>query len=167
MGTLAACTLLRADQGAAASRPRGAYQSTYPQDSSRVVQVRRFDIPPGNLDSVLKTFESVTGFRIVLANEAIGNLESPGVSGTFTTDQALQRLLTGTGVAYRITGPDTITLELRGPSAAVEVTAIEPVVTVSSPKYTGPAPDRTPDHHRYSPGRHRGTGRHYAARRAA
>ena len=138
MGTLAACTVLRPEGSAAAPKPRGAYQSTHPQDSSRVVQVSRFDIPAGTLDSALKTFESVTGFRIVLANEGIGNLASPGVSGTFTTDQALQRLLTGTGVAYRITAPDTITLELRGPSGAVEVTAINPVVTVSSPKYTGP-----------------------------
>ena len=138
MGTLAACTVLRTEESAAAPKPRGAYQTTYPQDSSRVVQVRRFDIPAGTLDSALKTFESVTGFRIVLTNEGIGNLASPGVSGTFTTDQALQRLLTGTGVAYRITAPDTITLELRGPSGAVEVTATAPVVTVSSPKYTGP-----------------------------
>jgi catecholate siderophore receptor len=130
---------LRAEENAAANpKPRGAYQATYPQDSPLVVQVRRFDIQPGTLDSVLSAFATATGFRIVLVNEGIGNLASPGVSGTLTTDQALQRLLTGTGVTYRITAPDTITLELRGPSGSVEVTAIEPVVTLSSPKYTGP-----------------------------
>ena len=61
--------------------------------------VRRFDIPAAPLDVVLERFRVVTGLRVRVADPAIGTLQSPGVAGLFTAEQALKQLLTGTASA--------------------------------------------------------------------
>ena len=100
---------------------------------------RRFDIPPGPLDAVLSAFQSVTGWRALVPIDAIRSISSPGVSGVYTVEQALKQLLAGTGVTYRLTAPETVTLEVPGPSESVEVT--ERATQLSSPKYTEPLRD--------------------------
>lgn len=100
---------------------------------------RRFDIPPGYLDKVLNSFKSVTGLQVVIPEQEISNILSPGVSGVYTTDQALKQLLAGTGVGYKFTAPDTVTLEILGPASSVVV--MGRVSPLSSPKYTEPLRD--------------------------
>ena len=58
--------------------------------------VTRFDIPPGPLAMVIAAFEKVTGYTVTLADPALGEIASPGVSGVTTVDQALAQILTGT-----------------------------------------------------------------------
>jgi catecholate siderophore receptor len=99
----------------------------------------RFDIPPGLLDAVLGTFETVTGFRVTL-NPEIGRIQSPGVSGVFTVEQALKQILAGTRVSYRFTGPQVIALEVSGPADTVDVTAGLPSI-IASPKFSEPLLD--------------------------
>lgn len=102
--------------------------------------VRRFDIPPGALGDVLASFQKLTGVRVSFADDKIGTLPSPGVSGVFTVEQALRQLLAGTGVAHRFADAETVTLELRGVSETVEVHEAA-AGDISSPKYTGPLRD--------------------------
>jgi catecholate siderophore receptor len=101
---------------------------------------RRFEIPPGPLGTVLDAFERETGVKVSVSNGAIRYLNSPGVSGVLTIDQALQQLLAGTGVSYRFTGALSVMLDLHALSESVEVTG-RTVPTVSSPKYTEPLRD--------------------------
>jgi catecholate siderophore receptor len=101
--------------------------------------VRRFDIAAGPLDAVLASFKQATGLRLRVADEVIGSLQSPGVAGLFTVEQALAQLLAGTGVNYRFTDGDAVRLELAGTSEFVEV-AGRPR-SVASPKYTEPLRD--------------------------
>ena len=61
--------------------------------------MRRFDIPAGPLEGVLERFRLVTGLRVRVADPVIGTLQSPGVVGLFTAEQALTQLLTGTASA--------------------------------------------------------------------
>ncbi len=96
----------------------------------------RFNIPPGNLESVLSAFQALTGVRAEIDNPDIRTLSSAGVSGIFSAEQALKQLLAGTGLGYRFIGKDTIILELQGPSASVEVTG--GAATITSTKYTEP-----------------------------
>src|SRR5215207_9751488 len=102
-------------------------------------QVRRFDIPPGTLETVLGTFQSLTGLQVVIPNDAMRALASPGVSGAYTPEQALTQLLAGTGVAYRYTAAETLTLEIQAAPESVEV--VERTSPLPSPKYTGPLRD--------------------------
>ncbi len=69
----------------------------------------------------------------------MNSLPSPGVSGVYTVEQALKQILAGTGITYRVTAAETVTLELQGLAASVEVTGS--VSPPSSPKYTEPLRD--------------------------
>lgn len=100
---------------------------------------RRFDIPPGPLNTVLDAYRNVTGLQVLVTNDEIGNIPSPGVLGVHTPEQALKQLLAGTGVTYRFTGPDLVLLEVSGPATSVDVVGQAPVI--SSPKYTEPLRD--------------------------
>jgi len=97
-----------------------------------------FQIAPGPLRTVLPEFERLSGTRLVVVSDAINEISSPGLSGTYTPSQALARLLAGTSVTSRVTGPGVITLEIRLASEAVDVTGAVPVPAPSSPKYTQP-----------------------------
>ena len=99
-------------------------------------QPRAFAIPPGPLGTVLQTFETITGVVVTLAEDGLKTLPSPGVSGLKTPQQALDALLTGTGVCSRFTAPNAVTLQIRVRSDTVEVSGALP--RVQSSKYAQP-----------------------------
>jgi len=98
--------------------------------------VRRFDIPAGSLDSVIRAFEPVAGVSVTVSTEGIRSLPSPGVSGLYTPEQALQKLLADTGLTYRFTTADAVSLELKSVTQSVDVTTSVEALA-SSPKYSG------------------------------
>jgi catecholate siderophore receptor len=84
-------------------------------------KTKRFDIPPGTLRNVLAAFEAATKVKATLALHSLGDLQSPGVSGLHTAEQALEQILAGTGISYRFTAPNAVTLRLEAASEFVEV----------------------------------------------
>jgi catecholate siderophore receptor len=138
MGALVAFTVGNSRAVALGYARHAAAAAIGSQDQGRS-QVRRFDIPPGTLETVLSTFQSLTGLRVIIPNDAMRGLSSPGVSGAHTVEQALTQLLAGTGVAYRHIAPETVTLEIQAAPESVEV--IERASPLSSPKYTEPLRD--------------------------
>jgi catecholate siderophore receptor len=103
--------------------------------------VRRFDLAPGPLGSVITAFEHLTGVTVTVSLDAIRTIQSPGATGSFTIEQALQQMLAGTGVAFHLTGPAAATLDLRTVSESVEVSGRASTAIVSSPKFTVPVRD--------------------------
>ena len=101
--------------------------------------VRRFDIPAGPLDQVLETFRRVSGLRITLGDPVIATLQSPGVSGLYTAERALEQLLAGTAIGFRFVDRDAVVLDLAGTAQFVEVTGRPR--SVASPKFTEPLRD--------------------------
>src|SRR5688572_5568714 len=51
-------------------------------------RVLQFDIKPGLIDAVIAEFRRVTGINVVLTDAGLGMIQSPGVVGTFTLEQA-------------------------------------------------------------------------------
>ncbi|MGH9648268.1 MAG: TonB-dependent siderophore receptor [Bryobacteraceae bacterium] len=117
-------------------QPNGAISPT--QDSQ---PVWRFDIPAGSLDSVLTGFEQVTGLRVSVSKEGLRTLSSPGVSGVYTAEQALQKLLMNTGLTHRFTSAATVSLDIKSVAASVEVTTSVAALAASSPKFAEGALD--------------------------
>jgi catecholate siderophore receptor len=95
-----------------------------------------FAISPGRLADVLAEFSKVTGIEFTFDIEDLATLHSPGVSGRFAPEAALQILLAGTGAGARFTTASRATIELAAQSASVDVVGRS--VTVSSPKYVVP-----------------------------
>ncbi len=139
MGTLVVYTAVGTQtvQIACAQDAGGAVRSGV-HDTSGQLPLQRFEIPPGLFETVLRSFETATHLQIVVSNEGIRSLASPGVSGLYTVEQALQKLLGGTGVDYRFTGPVTVTLHLKELSSTIDVTDVVSPLATSLPKYAGP-----------------------------
>jgi catecholate siderophore receptor len=105
--------------------------------------VRKFDIPAGSLDSVIAAFEQVTGLNVSVSEAGIRSLSSPGVSGVYTFEQALQKLLAETGLTYRFTSTTAVSLDLKSVATSVEVTTSVDALATSLPKFSE-APLDTP-----------------------
>ncbi|HJQ71699.1 MAG TPA: TonB-dependent siderophore receptor [Blastocatellia bacterium] len=132
--------------GALSCHPAGLAYARSPRSSFPAIYFRsqaqatfRLDIPPGPLDAAIDAFQQVTKWKVTLSKVEIGAIQSPGVTGVHTIEQGLNHLLAGTGVSYRFTGPETLTLEVSGPTSSISVTG--PAATISSSKYTEPLRD--------------------------
>ena len=96
----------------------------------------RFDIAEGSLGETIDAFQKVTGLRVTMARQGFDILPSPGIRGEYTAERALQQILEGTGITYRYTASDTVTLDLQTLSTAIDVSTSAPGTAVSSAKYT-------------------------------
>jgi catecholate siderophore receptor len=144
VGTLIACTAagIESLERAYAQEIRRPAQSAPPAGQTQSAPpVRRFEISPGRLAAVLTIFESATELHVIPADAAMLELASSGVSGVYTAEQALQKLLAGTGLDYRFTARDTVTLQVTKVSTTIEVTASAPLLAESMPKYSQPLND--------------------------
>jgi len=100
---------------------------------------RRFEIQPGTFADVMAGFETATGLRIEIPWESLRKTGLPGITGLYTPEDALKKLLEGTGIEFRFVGPRNVRLEIPGPSETVNVSDIAPVL--ASAKYTEPLVD--------------------------
>ena len=105
--------------------------------------VWRFDIPAGSLDTVVAAFEQVTGLRVSVSKEGFRAVSSKGVSAVYTAEQALQKLLSDTGLTYRFTSATEVSLDLKSVASSVDVTTSVDNLAAASPKFSQ-APLDTP-----------------------
>jgi catecholate siderophore receptor len=114
-------------------------------------QTRRFAIAAGSLDSVLAAFSRTTGIAVTDPGALALSIHSAGVSGNLTVEEALHRVLAGTGVTYQFTNVRALRIQrgpLPEPGAASRQATLDAVTitgtsipVVSSPKYTAPLRD--------------------------
>ena len=70
-----------------------------------------FDIPAGPLAASLNALSRAAGLTLAVDPTEVAGKTAPAVSGTFTSRQALERLLAGSGLRHRFTNSTTVTLE--------------------------------------------------------
>lgn len=99
---------------------------------------RPFNIPAGTLKEVVEAFVKITGWTINVPND-LQNIPSAGVSGNFTDEEALRRVLVDTGATVDFSSPKIGALRLLGPNETVQIIAESAII--SSPKYTEPLRD--------------------------
>ncbi|MDC7785880.1 TonB-dependent siderophore receptor [Rhodoplanes sp. TEM] len=75
-----------------------------------------FDIPAQDLNRGVLIFAQRAGIQVFYDTAKLGGRRSSAVSGTLTPQEALGRMLAGTGLAYRFTAPRQVTIV--DPSAA-------------------------------------------------
>lgn len=108
-----------------------------------VEQVQRqfsFDIPAGTLESVLTSFKETAGIEVIIPEDKMRTIASPGVVGRFSPDQALREILRGTGISYRFSDRRTVVLEIHAKTESVEVRD-DARLSISSTKHTEPLLD--------------------------
>ena len=107
-----------------------------PSGQTNGLSIRRFEVPSGNLSDVLPKFEQTAGVSVVVPDDSMNGIWSPGAVGLLSPEAALQKILIGTGIGYHFTTETTVALQVQGPSTAVEVT--DTVLQDTLPKYTQP-----------------------------
>jgi len=85
-------------------------------------------IPAQSLDAALEQLGEQTGLQIFYLPEIVQGLNAPNISGSLTADQALRRLLAGTGIEFRRTGKN---VSLSRPASG-EMTQLTPVTVTGT-----------------------------------
>jgi iron complex outermembrane receptor protein len=93
----------------------------------QATEQRSFNIPPQPLQSALILFGQQSGRTIAADGATVRGLSSPGVQGTMSIDEALRRLLTGTGLTADGTSGSTITVQKQGAGLAPGALQLDPV----------------------------------------
>lgn len=95
-----------------------------PQSASAAM---RFDIPAGPLADALRAFQAATGASVAVSGpSALDTLDSPGVTGVMSAEQALERLLAGTGLTAGRRGADRYVISVRPHTEIVQVRGVMP-----------------------------------------
>lgn len=96
---------------------------------------RSYNIPAQPLASAISAFGRQSGLQVTIAAGVAGDVRSSAVSGTLSSDQALARMLAGTGLPYRINPDGTAVIGHAQPVAtgfsADGSTVLDPIVITS------------------------------------
>jgi iron complex outermembrane receptor protein len=95
-----------------------------------LAQAREFDfsIPPQPLTGALASFGRQSGMQVSVDGDVSRGVSSPGVTGRMMAEQALDRLLGGTAITYRMTGSNTALLQRRsGAAVPSDTVQLDPV----------------------------------------
>lgn len=101
---------LREFELGAASNGSGWYRSSVQLAQTGAMQ-RDFDIPAQPLASALTLFGQQSGLQVTVDGALVRGLSTSGVQGAMTAEQAVQRLLAGTGLGYDLAGDTTIVIQ--------------------------------------------------------
>ncbi|SLM50103.1 putative tonB-dependent receptor protein [Nitrospira japonica] len=83
-----------------------------------------FDIPAQPLNLALKSFAWTAGLQMSFNDDLAAGLTSTELTGRFTSEQGLERLLGGSGLTHRFTGPDTVIVERNSSAVPVAPLAV-------------------------------------------
>ena len=96
---------------------------------------RPTNIPAQNLGAALQTLASHCDVQVVYFSQAVDALQTQGVVGELTTEEAFSKVLSGTGLTYRYLGDKTITIV---PLSGAAATATQPVPVFSGQDRSAP-----------------------------
>jgi hypothetical protein len=109
LGSVLICLSPMATGGVAYQAASDAHESARQAETDDTIA---FDIPPQPLLKALQAYSEATGQAVLVDNALAAGRQSPGVRGEFAKIEALQRLLTGTGLVASYSTDQAFTLKL-------------------------------------------------------
>jgi len=105
------------------------------------VQAVEFNIQPGSLDAALLAFAAQSGRQLVYSPDLVAGLQSTGLKGRLSPDEAIEKLLAGAPIEIRRGGANAFVLKRRPTPAAFAAPTsdtfsqggLEPVAAPSDP----------------------------------
>ena len=89
--------------------------------SASSVHTRTYHIGAQALGAALQEFAAQAGIQLLFSESDVAGMKTVGLQGNFSTDQALQRLLAGSGLVFEYPKPDAVII--RRPASANESSA--------------------------------------------
>jgi len=103
------------------------------QGSSSSIQIaqmeaeRTFDIPAQPLTQALTLFGQQAGLQVTVHGALVRDISVPEVRGTMSSEQALNRLLVGSGLTYTMADDGTVAIQRREQSSGDTAIQLDPV----------------------------------------
>jgi len=94
---------------------------------AQMVERKSFNIPAQPLGPALGVFGQQSGRQVTVDGAAVRGLDTAGVHGTMSIDEALRQLLGGTGLIYSFPSATTIAVQRPGQSGARGALQLDPV----------------------------------------
>ncbi len=88
-------------------------------------------------------FSENTGIKTFFSADVARDIKTPGLSGSYTPQQALDKLLTNTGVAYRFTDTESVALSVAPKKNSAETTTLKPITGTGNSGYADNDPYNT------------------------
>ncbi len=111
------------------------------QEVPAAEMVRDYDLPARNLATALNALGRQSGIAVVYAPGLVAGKEARAVAGRMTWREALDRLLQGTGLDYRLGGDGTVVVEAAGEGKASGDSPARNGLDATTPKATPVATD--------------------------
>ncbi|HWA31306.1 MAG TPA: TonB-dependent receptor, partial [Rhizomicrobium sp.] len=89
-----------------------------------IASAQDFSIPGGDLETALNRYMTQTGVSLTVSDNAIRGIHTNGASGNLSSDEALSRILAGTGFTPRRHADGTITV-MPDRRSAIDVPAMQ------------------------------------------
>ncbi|WP_427501293.1 TonB-dependent siderophore receptor [Methylomonas sp. MED-D] len=112
-------------------------------------ETRAFSIAPQPLYAALSALAEQSGVQFVYNSELVKGIDSPGVSGLYSLEAALTRLLKGSGISYQFNNGNTVKLEKNAVAEPLTATTM-PAVTVTGKSGYADSDPYNPDYNRTS-----------------
>ncbi|MGI2035458.1 TonB-dependent siderophore receptor [Rhizobium panacihumi] len=104
-------------------------------------QQASFDIPAGLLSRALTAFGRQTGVQVTYLASVAAGKTSPGFSGSATREQALARVLAGSGLVYSF--PNATTVAISAPAGGADGVAADGSTMLRTIQVEGPGSDNS------------------------
>src|SRR5215469_3398688 len=82
--------------------------------------VYQFDIPAESLSKSLRDFSAASSHEILFSDDVIGDRKAPALHGSYTAEQALAILLSGTELRVETSGSGVLMVRPKKDPAAIE-----------------------------------------------
>jgi outer membrane receptor protein involved in Fe transport len=90
-----------------------------------------YDIPAQDLSGAVTAFGRQSGLQVVVDSAILAGLQSRPVAGRLSTEDAISRMLAGTGLTWRYSDAGTIALERLPDSSGAGIMALPPVTVTA------------------------------------
>jgi len=91
-----------------------------------------FAIPAGKLDDSLRLLASQSGERVLYDARMVAGVSAPAVSGSMTSEEAVGRLLSGSGLVAQRTARNVLVIQRGRQAADLDVSQVEDVIVTGS-----------------------------------
>lgn len=115
--------------GAMAGLPASAQQSS-PSANSEATSI--FDIPAQDLNTALLLFADRVGLQLVYDAAFVAGMRSAPLNGSFTIQEGLTNLLAGTGITFRVSGANSVTLSRVSTQGDGDALQLSPLTVTAS-----------------------------------
>ena len=101
------------------------------QPAAAAEPVRSFAIPASPLGRALKLYAKAANRQIIFSNAAVAPFQAPPLQGLFTPDEALARLIDGTGLVSRLTSSGVLIVDA-APARVIRASAQQTIAPASA-----------------------------------